>query len=225
MQLNGIGDYHRAEQHQVTRCLHDHESTLKGGAGLQIKPGATASQTLQQKVQQPEFSLADWLRQILQRGRQRLFGLWNGAETVSGGEKAAKGEASSAAPQLNDNNVANAQGTVDRAAILQNNPFFSAVAEPPKASGATLMRKIRLKCKSVAGQLSRHLPERFYNLQKKFQKRGSSQAKKENPREDLRRRSKYREDQLEIDCVLTDESYLLDSYDRKGEYSQLTTKK
>ena len=41
----------------------------------------------------------------------------------------------------------------------------------------------------------------------------------------MRRRSKYRQDELEIDCVLTDESYLLDSYDRKGEYSQLTTSK
>ena len=29
----------------------------------------------------------------------------------------------------------------------------------------------------------------------------------------------------EIECILTDESYLTDSYNRKGEYSHLTTDK
>lgn len=69
-----------------------------------------------------------------------------------------------------------------------------------------------------------HLPGRFL-ARFGFQKKGSFQSGKESAKENLRRKSRYREDTLEIECVLTDESYLLDSYDRNGEYTQLTTRK
>ena len=84
------------------------------------------------------------------------------------------------------------------------------------------MQRIRSRVKGVTGQLAGKLPGRFF----RFQAKNSFQARSEQkPEENLRKRSKYRKDELEIDCILTDESYLLDSYDRKGEYSQLTTKK
>ncbi len=64
-------------------------------------------------------------------------------------------------------------------------------------------------------------------LAKRFPFAGKNpfQAKHGRPKEDLRKRSHYRGDDLDIDCVLTDDSYLLDSYDRKGSYSQLSTRK
>ena len=51
------------------------------------------------------------------------------------------------------------------------------------------------------------------------------QTKQQHTKEDLRKRSQYKEDDQEIECILTDESYLTDSYNRKGEYSHLTTDK
>jgi hypothetical protein len=72
----------------------------------------------------------------------------------------------------------------------------------------------------VASQLADHLPGRFFG----FQTRSSFQSGS-RPKGDLRRKSRYRKDEVEIDCILTDDSYLMDSYDRKGEYSKLTTKK
>ena len=80
---------------------------------------------------------------------------------------------------------------------------------------------MRVKFKELTGHLAGHLPGNFSGTQTK----GSFQAKQEHSKEDLRKHSKYRKDELEIDCILMDDSYLLDSYDRKGEYSKLSTKK
>lgn len=111
---------------------------------------------------------------------------------------------------------------IQKEAAIYNSPYFAAVPSSQSQNAATsLVQKMKLKCSSITGQLAKHLPGKF----SKFQKKGSFHARKDGTREDLRRRSKYREDKLEIDCVLTDESYLLDSYDRKGEYTQLTTTK
>lgn len=225
MQLGGIGDNHSADMHQVTSCLHDHGKQMEGKLGMKAELRSAYRQTIQEnQEQQAQLSLTDILQKLLRSGRERLLGFWNGSDGAGAGDKSAKSEKSQVMAQAYDTNVTNvAKGTdtVAREAVLQSNPYFAAVAESPKPAGVTLFQKVKLKCKNVAGELAQHLPGRFFN----FQKKGSFQAKKEGSREDLRKRSKYRQDKVEIDCVLTDESYLLDSYDRKGEYSQLTTKK
>ncbi len=81
---------------------------------------------------------------------------------------------------------------------------------------------MKVRFKDITGQLAGHLPKKFSGF---LQTRNSFQARQQKPKQDLRKHSKYREDKVEIDCVLTDDSYLLDSYDRKGEYSKLSTKK
>lgn len=222
MQLGGIGDNHSADMHQVTACLHDHGKQMEGSLKMPTNPGAAARQTLQaNQEQQAQLSLADILQKLLRSGKQRLIGFWNGSDGAGDGDKSAKSDKSQVMAQSYDTNVTKGTDTAARETLLQSNPYFAAVEEPPKPTVVPLFQKVKLKCKDVAGQLAQHLPGRFFN----FQKKGSFQAKKEGSRENLRKRSKYRQDKVEIDCVLTDESYLLDSYDRKGEYSQLTTKK
>lgn len=222
MQLGGIGDNHSADMHQVTACLHDHGKQMEGSLKMPANPDAAARQTLQaNQEQQAQLSLADILQKLLQSGKQRLIGFWNGSDGAGVGDKSAKSDRSQVLAQAYDTNVTKGTDTAARETLLQSNPYFATVEEPPKPTAVPLFQKVKLKCKNVAGQLAQHLPGRFFN----FQKKGSFQAKKEGSRENLRKRSKYRQDKVEIDCVLTDESYLLDSYDRKGEYSQLTTKK
>lgn len=99
--------------------------------------------------------------------------------------------------------------------VLQQNAYFEAVETGGRKE--TLWQKMKVKFRDVAGQMSGHLPGRFTS----FQAKSSFQMKQEAPKEDLRKRSKYRQDELEIDCVLTDDSYLQDSYNRRGEYSRL----
>ena len=182
-------------------------------------PAETPKLELRVHQEQTQLSFMEWVQQLLQNGKQRLLGFWrgDGASIQSeSGEKTISGQVMSQVPDGSDTSVKKQQDT------LHSNPYFAAI-EPEKASnaGIPIFQKVKLKVREATGQLAKHLPNKFFS----FQKQGSFHAKKEGRREDLRKRSKYREDQLEIDCVLTDESYLLDSYDRKGEYSQLTTRK
>ncbi|MGN0402421.1 MAG: hypothetical protein ACI4HQ_09210 [Acetatifactor sp.] len=102
------------------------------------------------------------------------------------------------------------------------NPYFLTLGDNSSASHMPLLQRTRTRVKGVVGRLA----EKFRGRSFQFQSKNSFRTKSEQkPGEDLRRRSKYKKDELEIDCILTDESYLLDSYDRKGEYSQLTTQK
>ena len=104
-------------------------------------------------------------------------------------------------------------GATVRQQNLYDNPYFSAVEDAGKEK-QSIWDKMRVRFQSVAGQLT-----------KQFSGRNAFQTKQQKPKEDLRRHSRYREDDLEIDCILTDDSYLLDSYDRKGKYSKLSAKK
>lgn len=228
MQLGRISDNHSADMHQVTKCLHDHgrsDSNVGKMGAAPVAPGTAAQQIMQtNKEQQTQLTLNDWIRRLLQSGKQRLLGFWNGSESPSSGDKSPKTSSGQtmAQPGIGSDKPVTNTSRIQTEAAVYNSPYFAAVpSSQPQNAAATLVQKIKLKCSSITGQLAKHLPGKF----SKFQKKGSFHAKKDENREDLRRRSKYREDKLEIDCVLTDESYLLDSYDRKGEYTQLTTKK
>ena len=112
--------------------------------------------------------------------------------------------------------------TMNRAAVetAATHTYFRPV-EAKDAMPANPFQKVRYQVQKVARKLIDRLPGRFL---------GSYtgdflQTKQEQTKEDLRKRSQYKQDDQEIECILTDESYLTDSYNRKGEYSHLTTDK
>lgn len=212
MQLNGIGNSHETDMHHVTNCLHDHaQSEKSGGASLGVQ-GAD-SRTLQTAEMQAEaqFSLSAWLEKTLNSGKKLWGNVWGSRRQ----------DADQGLPQkLHTPQIAAAATAVTQTQDIQNNPYFSAVERTDDQQG-NLWQRIRVKFKNAAGQLAGHLPGKFFNAQT----RSSFQAGQEQPKEDLRKRSKFRKDEVEIDCVLTDDSHLLDSYDRKGEYSKLSAQK
>lgn len=248
MQFNGIEQEHNRGMHHVTNCMHDHshyklESELHSAAASAAKQQTV--QSMEQK-QEGELSLSAWLEKNLNRGKRILQGIWGSSEVPGAGEAGDKtGEAQvlalygeddvpdrgntpgagtdssvqGAAPALHTPQIAAA---VTSASLqeMQNNPYFATLQEDGGQS-KTMLQKIRVKFKDITGQLAGHLPGKFFGTGKK----GSFQAGKEKPKEDLRKHSRYHGDELEIDCILTDDSYLLDSYDRKGEYSRLSAKK
>lgn len=112
--------------------------------------------------------------------------------------------------------IAAASAAVHQPRAIQNNPYFSTIEDTNTQQA--VWQKIKVRFQSITGFLTKRFT---------FSGKNSFQAKQEQgqPKEDLRKHSRYHEDNLEIDCILTDDSYLLDSYDRKGEYSQLSTKK
>lgn len=244
MLLNGIGNSHGSDTHHVTSCMHDHSvSEKKGGAaasGVQNTGNPALTSVRQAEAQ---FSLSAWLQKTLQSGKKLWGGIW-GSDAL--GETDAKNAEAQSSAQTNDSNVMNFTGenlsdksvqqdfarklhtpqiaaaatAVTQMQDMRSNPYFSAVDRADDSQG-NLWQRIKVKFKNTAGQLAGHLPGKFFSAQTK----SSFQAKQDRPKEDLRKHSKFRKDEVEIDCVLTDDSYLLDSYDRKGEYSKLSAKK
>lgn len=217
--IQGINGNHESSVHQVTGCIHDHgtEGVKSGGAmkNAVVKDTENAARMMQETDAQ--FSLSAWMEKLFGSGKRLLFKIWgdsNGSQSVSGeaGEEAAQ-----AVPVNGQNSVGTTQEINPEAAAnqqgLPHNPYFEA-SPAPMTVKKTPVQKIRAQIKSMAA-----------NVGKRFLGQKSLQTKQERPKEDLRKHSRYRQDDLEIDCILTDDSYLLDSYDKKGEYSKLSAKK
>ena len=249
MQLNGIGSEHSAEMHHATTCLHDHgtDSRKVGGAGLQSSGSGLQAMQLAEAEREGQLSLSAWLEKTLGSGKRLLGRLWNGNETAAAGELGNKPGEAQVMAQIRDDSVASgininvngqagsqpnlaqtihtpqiaaAATAVTEPQSIQDTPYFSTVQDSGNRQ-ETMWQRVRVKCKDVAGQLAGHLPGKFFSAHTL----NFFRAKQKRPKEDLRRRSKFRGDEVEIDCILTDDSYLLDSYDRKGEYSKLSAGK
>lgn len=232
--IGGVESDHGSDVHHVTGCMHSHTRYHQGG--VKSGGGSLSSQMTQMQMQKQqqdaEFSLSSWLQKILYGGKSILKGIWGTNETNTAGVSGEKTGSAQMMAQVRDGTAADGRGTMDhrsteaarrmaeQSAAIQGNPYFSTMAE--KNSHLTPLQKVRTKVVAAAEKLAGRLPGKTF----RFQAKNSFHAKsQQHSKEDLRKRSKYRKDEVEIDCILTDESYLMDSYDRKGEYSQLTTKK
>lgn len=228
--IGGVESGHESDRHQVTGCMHGHthyhQGSIKAG-GADMSSQMTQIQ-MQKEQQDAQLSLTDWLQRALDRGKGILRGIWGTNVTNTDGLAGDKAGSAQTMAQVQDGGETAGRGAVsshaaaEQSAAIQGNPYFAAMPEKSAAAHMTPFQKARAKLVAGAEKLAGRLPGKSF----RFQAKNSFQAKSEQrSREDLRKRSKYRKDELEIDCILTDESYLMDSYDRNGEYSQLTTKK
>lgn len=246
MQVGRIDAGYGSETHHVTNCIHDRQQA-KADVGLGMRLGSLAA--AEPGEAQQSFSLSAWLADPLKQARQLFGRVWNGGsggkgadagQSLSPGEQVmaqlaedmvedaassggtAHGMAGQPAttarqsvmPQAPANALSHPQIAAAAAMQPQGNPYFA--VENAGAQKQDLGQKMRARFAPVADFLAKRFP---------FAGKNPFQAKHEQPKEDLRKRSHYRSDDLDIDCVLTDDSYLLDSYDRKGGYSQLSTRK
>ena len=236
MRIGGVDNSHSASDHHVTDCMHEHVTISKkaGGASAGASASSNRAAAGNASLRQGQFSLKLWLKNMLGNGRNLLKRFWGSEEagktdvskgTFSDAASAAgkesgvhSGPASSLAEDMSVISSASAAVPPQTAVKnIHNNPYFSAI-EDTGEKGRTLWQKVRVRFHNISGQLSGRLPGKSFG----FQAKNSFQAKREKPGQDLRKRSRYRENDMEIDCVLTDDSYLMDSYDRKGEYTTLT---
>lgn len=228
MQVGGIDTEHSKNSHQVTSCFHGHEHSKKEQGAMKAVAQNSVSAQSRGAQQNPQLSLAEIAQKLVDKGRGLFRGIWGTNEVNSAaaeGDKTGQGQTMAQVGQAAAHGQAAGpeSAAVVRQGAVQTNPYFTAMPEDSHAAAATPLQKVRAKVKGVAGQLAGKLPKKFFSSR---QAKDSFQAKSEQkPKEDLKRRSRYKKDELEIDCILTDESYLLDSYDRKGSYSRLTTKK
>lgn len=252
MQTNGIGSSTHSDMHHVTNCIHNHKHRLDGKVDGAGGSGTATTQPVTTPAQQTtaSFSLSTWLQNTLS-GARKLFGkIWGSDTGKIQGEVAAKAGAEILADIATQNaeevtnNVLGVQsdlqqslqqelyqqpdtGTPHRSQIeaasalvqptqnVNNNPYFAALTEE-SVPQQSVWQKIKIRFQNITGFLAKRFS---------FAGGGTFQTKQEHPKEDLRRHSRYRKDDVEIDCIITDDSYLMDSYNKKGEYSKLSAGK
>lgn len=211
--INGIGSGVSNQSmsghvHRVTECVHaDAHKQNEGAASSARMTTGENVQTITE--QEPRWNLFHWMEQAFRRaggGVKSFFGTAAGTGTEENARTAAGREA---VTQL----LPDQQAAADRAAY-----FVPAGVLPPQNSWfQNLKTKIGIRFGEIRGSLARHLKQ-DQNLQTGTGRQGSqAQRGKEN----RSRLSVYRQEEQEIECIITDDSYLLDSYNKKGDYSRL----
>lgn len=214
MQINGYGS-HSVNSHEVTKCIHNHESDKKmGGVKMSAQPSKqnqTQINTTLSDVQSEGFGLTAWLQKMRSASKGIWLRIWgdNSGEITDVKAEMTDGEDLIHVPYVTEERKVRDSAPAEQV----GNPYFVPMDDTVKAQPDTMWQKMRLVVKDI----TKH-------LQKQFSGKSSFQMKQEQPKEDMRKHSRYRKDELEINCILTDDSYLMDSYDRKGEYSKLSTK-
>lgn len=221
MQINGIGSSH-SDMHHVTDCIHSTQKHLEGKVGGASAGAANANMTqtipaTSDQTGEP-FSLSSWLQNALS-GARRIFGrIWGSSSDTLTGETVANqnsAQTQNSAHTLHASQIEAASAVVQLSQNYNNNPYFTTVADtvPTKQN---VWQKLKVQFHNITGFLTKRFS---------FGNSSSFHTGQERPKEDLRRHSRYREDDMEIDCVLTDDNYLMDSYNKKGEYSKLSGSK
>ena len=212
MQTSGIGSSH-SDAHQVTTCIHNHKHQLEGEVQGAAPSASSTTQQVQSTSEQKgeSFSLSSWLQNTLSGAKRLLGKIWGESAESAQGEIAETTHTNT----LHSSQIEAASATVQPVQNYNNNPYFTAIEEYA-TSQQSIWQKIKVRFQNITGFLTKRFS---------FSNSSSFQTKQERPKEDLRRHSRYREDDLEIDCILTDDSYLMDSYNKKGEYSKLSADK
>lgn len=211
MHVGGIDNH--GTSHRVTNCMHDHRAGLKGG-GMRSAASAPEQVTQVMETQAETPSLFQILRNLMSSGKGLLGRIW-GESGQTENDSAYITAKESHHPGV----AAAASGVQPSQSRIQNNPYFTTTSDTGVIR-VSPFKKIRIRLQKLTGQMGRRLGGRMSGH---FSGKSTLESGRRNPQEDLRKRSRYKEDDLEIDCVLTDDSYLMDSYDRRGAYSKLTT--
>ncbi|MDL2301400.1 hypothetical protein LJC58_03495 [Lachnospiraceae bacterium OttesenSCG-928-D06] len=208
MQTNHVDNGHRSSNHRVTDCIREQSNEKESAGGM--KCNNTASLSGQQSLKE-EFSFSTWMGNLNKAGKSLLRKIW--------GESPGKGVATKTKQtpgilsEQDSAKTAEVASTLIQQKSKDTTPYFSAIED--KGEGKQqFYKKIKIRFQDVTGQLSQ-----------RFSKNNSFQSKQQEPKENLRRKSRYKDEDREINCVVTDDSYLMDSYNRNGEYSTLTTTK
>ena len=236
MQISGLGNSHGTSDHHVTNCIHDHRDVQKDPGAMAMKASAAteASAAKSELQQEGQFSLSAWLKSALGNSKGFLLNFWEGGQAVTGTPEGRSTAISGAEGSQTGSQTAvhtENSGTVSAAAaevqsVMQQNTINNVSytsAEITKNQKRTLWQRARDHFRNMSGRSDGKRSQSFSGIQTK---KSFFQAKREQPgEEELRRHNRYRRDTVEINVAQIEEDYLMDSYDRKGEYSRLTTKK
>lgn len=234
MQLNGVGEEHSLASHQITNCMHEHAARKSGGAA---GAGGKSVVSAEKSTTEQMLTMSGWFQSIRSGGKKLWGRIWGdnstGAEDPAAlsqqaaqnagvlGQQALRASQNVKLPQntalpQNVTEVSELARAAAQSALVpgqaKENPYFMPIVQENKEK--TGWEKIKIKFQTITKYLSHN-----FSGKDKFRNGQERQAK------DLSKRSQYRGTDVKIDCVLTDDSYLLDSYDRSGSYAKLSPRK
>ncbi len=229
MRINTTGNNfdNHDNAHKITHGIHDHHST---STKIDETSSAASNPSSPEQIKSEVTGEGLGLWRTFTTGVKSLWGhIWGnstgGVNQVGADSGEAVGTeqimAQVGVPDEAENHgpAIAAAANVAQSSMARENPYFTALSDKDGAKGS-FMQKVRIRFR----ELTNH--GRFGGrMAGEYSGRGTLDSKQQKSKEDLRKHSRYREEGLEMDCVLTDDSYLMDSYDRKGGYSTLTTKK
>ena len=226
MQIGGVGSGHDTYSHQVTECLHEHAGQTDTGSMANKMADSQTVQVATEILQDTSNeNMMSWVQKIGNSGKQLLQKIWGDSKESNdaiSSQKDGSGNHIAGQETLVTGNSVGVKTTLNRAAVeTAETHTYCQPIETREAVPTTPLQKVRYQVQKVARKLMDRLPGRFLGSHSG----DFLQTKQQHTKEDLRKRSQYKEDDQEIECILTDESYLTDSYNRKGEYSHLTTDK
>ena len=220
--LNGIGNgMHNqvmdSHVHHVTECIHEDRVDHKKEVAAGLRDSVTLTNEQPAQTQESQQNMFQWMSQMLGQG---LSGIKNFFSTGDGGV------VDTASQNADPQDMQIAQDSVmvqlmpDEKAIADSTAkYFVPTKEeiPPNNWFANLKSRARIKFGEIRNSLAKYLKQ-DQSLHMGAGRNSTSQNKQ---KEDKSRLSVYKKDELEIDCIITDDSYLLDSYNKKGDYSKL----
>ena len=184
-------------------------------AGLRDSVTLTSVQNTQNN--EPQWNIFQWMGQMVSQG---ISGIRNFFSTGDGGIADAASKNANPQDMQTKQDSAMPQLMPDEAAITDSTAKYFVPAKediPPNNWYTNLKERVRIKFGEIRNSLAKYLKQ-DQSLNMGAGRNGTSQNKQ---KEDKSRLSVYKRDELEIDCIITDDSYLLDSYNRKGDYSKL----
>lgn len=221
---NGVNNQNvNSHVHHVTECIHEEKKKTQEGMTAGLRDSVFLLNMQNTQKEEPQWNLFQWMSQMLGRGARGIKGFFGiGQEGLQAGSTAGNAEntgaASSAVSSAMESpameSPAKTHAMTDRAARY----FVPAKEEiPPNNWYQNLKQRARIRFGAIRGSLAKYLKQE-QSLHMGTGKNGTSPGKE---KEDRSRLSVYKKDELEIDCIITDNSYLLDSYNKKGDYSKL----
>ena len=172
---------------------------------MEAKAGAAQTTQMATEALQENSTgnLLSWAQNIGNSGKQLLQKIWGDSKEANDAITSKDGSGNHIAGQETfvTGNSVGVKTTLNRAAVetAATHTYFQPV-ETREAVPTTPLQKVRYQVQKVARKLMDRLPGRFL---------GSHtgdflQTKQQHTKEDLRKRSQYKEDDQEIECILTD---------------------
>lgn len=216
---NGVNNQNvNGHVHHVTECIHEERTKKQVGGASAMRDSVTLQNVQNAETEETGGNLFQWMSQILGRGVRGIKGFFGiGQEGLRADGAKGNAEDTRAADETASLSMASHAKTHTMAENAAR--YFVPAKEeiPPNNWYQHLKQRARIRFGTIRGSLAKYLKQE-QKLSMGMGKNGTSPGKE---REDRSRLSIYKKDELEIDCIITDDSYLLDSYNKKGDYSKL----